>query len=191
MLGAWGWIQELGADSAPVSRGLSCHLEGEPWVHVPALAACLASFCESHTHPGGHFSLRIWLDSSETEPPSNVPCSSRPHTLPRFSSCLRLPQHLRRPRDLPRGQASRGWNMSIQETGPIPHRPHGWAEGFCGPSGSIPWDRPLAAAPALTLFLQTLDALSRPLFILFSFLETDWACNSGWPRTCCEDQSGL
>lgn len=33
---------------------------------MPALAACLASFCESHTHPGGHFSIRVWLESRDT-----------------------------------------------------------------------------------------------------------------------------
>ena len=91
LVGGWGWIQELGADSALLVRGLLCHLEGEPWVHVPALAACLASFCESHTHPGGHFSIHVWLHSSETG--ATTKCTlllQTPHT----PSFLQLPVSL-------------------------------------------------------------------------------------------------
>lgn len=47
--------------------------------------------------------------------------------------------------------------------------PHGWAKGFCSPSDSILWDCPLVAAPVLTLFLQTLDAILAP-FLFFYFV---------------------
>lgn len=102
------------------------------------LAACLASFCESHTHPGGHFSIRVWLHSSEAG--ATTKCTlllQTPHTALRFSGCLCLLQYLRRLQNLPQGQASRGWDMSIQETGPIPH-PSSWVAHQTPSPGTAP-----------------------------------------------------
>lgn len=153
--------------------------------HVPALAGCLASFCQSHTHPGGHFSIPAWLDPSETG--ATTKCAllfQTPHT-PTF---LQLPLSPPIPYETSRLSTgvSRAWNMSSRKTGPIQHPPTWVGPRPLWPSDSMPWNCPLVATCALTLFLQPLGALSLSFALSFGFLETDSPCNSGWPRPCHE-----
>lgn len=44
------------------------------------LAGCLANFCQSHTHPGGHFFIHAWLDSTHRSHHQACPAAQTTHT---------------------------------------------------------------------------------------------------------------
>lgn len=112
------------------SRGLLCHLEGEPWAHVPALAGWLPSQLLSKPHPPWWPLLHPCLAGFHTqEPPPSVSCCPD-HTHPTF---LRLPLS---PSRLNTG-VSRGWNMSSRKTGPIRPPPTWVGQRLLWPSDSI------------------------------------------------------
>lgn len=81
LLGGWRGVQELQTHSALLvvvsyatwrgSHGHTC----QPW-----LAGCLAKFCQSHTHPGGHFSIHAWLDSTHRSHHQAYPAAQTTHT---------------------------------------------------------------------------------------------------------------
>lgn len=98
LLGGWGWIQELGADSALLvvvscatwrgSHGHTC----QHWLPAePASVRATPTLVATSPSVPGWGPVRQEPHTGATK----LPCCSRPHTLPHFSSCLWLPQYLR------------------------------------------------------------------------------------------------